>query len=185
MRNRLVVALGAAGVTAAVALGASGCGSTMQAQLAAAPASGVAGRVGPIAIRNLFVLGNGPDGTLAAGASAPVYFNLVDSPALTETDNSAGNVEGRPGGDTLEAVTSPQAASSRLIGGPIQVPDGTNVKVGPDARVVLDKLARPLSPADMIEVTLRFKTAGWRTFRVPVLPQNTFWESYSPAPAAG
>ncbi|MBO2449830.1 hypothetical protein J4573_22200 [Actinomadura barringtoniae] len=180
-----MTALGAAGVTAAVALGTGGCGAEIPAQLAAAPASGVAGRVGPIAIRNLFVLGSGPDGVLAAGASAPVYLNMVDSPARTETDNSVGDVERRTGGDTLVAVASPQATSGRLIGGPIQVPDGVNVKVGPDAKIVLDGLRRPLSPADMVEVTLRFTTAGWRTFRVPVLPQNTFWESYSPAPAAG
>ncbi|MEU5882894.1 hypothetical protein [Spirillospora sp. NPDC047279] len=180
MRRRGAVA--AAAMTAAVVSG--GCGAQIPVQLTKAPPAGAAGNVGGIAVRNLFVLGSGPGGTLAAGAAAPVYFALAGRATVQQTANAQGQVQPQPGGDVLQNVTSPDAASSRLVAGPVSIRDGQNVRIGPEATVLLEGLARPLSPADNVKITLSFKESGSRTFDVPVLPPNGFWSSYSPAPAS-
>lgn len=176
---------GAISAVLAAAAATAGCGANIPTELAKAPAAGAAGQIAHIEIRNLFVLGAEPGKTLPAGGAAPVYFSMVSRPLTAETENASGGMERPPGIDTLESVTSPAARSSRMIGAAPQAPAGQYVQVGPAAKVVLEGLAGPLMSGGHVRVTLRFRVAGSGTFDVPVLPKDTYWKTYAPAPPGG
>ena len=171
----------AAAVSAALAAVTllSGCGeddSDKGSPSVVSPAAGVEGQVGNVDIRDLFVLGGDGGKELPAGGSAPVYLTVVNYPAGGEPDTPTGEA------DVLESVTSPDAGSSEIIGGPIPLPPGQDVRIGPDARIVLRQLTKPLVSDDYVSLTLKFQKAGSVTLDAPVIVRQGYMQSYSPAP---
>lgn len=181
MRYRTVVRFAVIGVLLAAAL--AGCGDDDPTETSKEPAQGVSGHVGKIQVRNLFVLGGRPGAEIPVGGSAPVYFTLVNSPVTVESAGASGAPESPVGADMLVSVSSPSAASSRILRGPVQAPVGENVVVGPQARVILAHVAKPLASGDNVKVTLTFRHAGSGTFTVPIQPRQDYLASYSPAPS--
>lgn len=113
--SRRMVALAVAGAVA-IAPVISGCGAGRQAQ-SAAPTQLTEGvnvsvpidDTSPqILLRNMFVLGAKPGESVSQGASLPLYGTLINQ------------VRGRQ--DRLVSVSSPQFASARFEGGPIDLP---------------------------------------------------------------
>ena len=128
-----------------------------------------------IAIRNVFVLGAGPDSALAAGKSAGLFLALVDS--------------GSP--DRLLSISAPGTAKSvRLPGGkPVPVSGESPVLLtGPRPEVVLSGLVRALPGGTFIRVIMNFENAGSVTLSVPVMSRAHHYSTFSapptPAPTA-
>ncbi len=160
----------------------SGCGDGEDDQdqpSVVSPEAGVSGEVGQVAIRDLFVLG-GDEQDLPAGGSAPVYLTLVNRPAGGEPDPTAGTAAAEA--DTLESVSSPAARSAEIIGGPVRLPPGQDVRIGPDARIVLRDLTQPLDSDAEVALTLKFQKAGPVTLSAPVIERQDSYTTYSPAP---
>jgi hypothetical protein len=120
------------------------------------PEGGVAARVGPITLSDIYL--EGPQG-LRAGATAPLRL------ALTNT------AERR---DVLLGVSSPVVAQAQLGDGTITVtrlpipPGQTNLEHV--TGVVFTNLRRSLQPGASIPVTFTFARAGTVTARVSVGP---------------
>ncbi|WP_141579027.1 copper chaperone PCu(A)C [Actinomadura sp. WMMA1423] len=146
------------------------------------PASGVAGQIGRVVIRNLFVLGGEGGATIKQGGSAPVYLTMVSSPSSIESSGISGSSAPSTGSDTLTSVSSPQASSTELIGGPIRLPAGQDVQIGPAPRIVLRGLKNDLSPAQFVLINMRFERSGSGSLNVPVQARQGDLQSYSPAP---
>ena len=159
----------------------AGCGSTST-PTDVSPAAGVAGQIGQVAIRNLFVLGGQGGAVIKQGGSAPVYLTMVNSPSAIESFGISGSAAVRTEDDTLVSVSSPQASSSQIIGGPIRLPAGQDVQVGPSAKIVLRGLKKPLSSGQFILLTLRFQRSGTGSLNAPVQARQGDLQSYSPAP---
>ncbi|GAA4236464.1 hypothetical protein GCM10022254_46160 [Actinomadura meridiana] len=147
------------------------------------PAEGVSGHVGKVQVRNLFVLGGRDGAQIPVGGSAPVYFTLVNSPETVESAGASGKAGNAAGADMLVGVSSPSAASSTILQGPVKAPVGQDVVIGPQARVVLSHVAKPLVSGENVTVTLTFKHAGSGTFTVPIQAQQEYLATYSPAPS--
>ena len=132
------------------------------------PTEGVGNQIGGISIRNTFVLGAPGSGKLPAGQPASLFFAMVNN--------------GRP--DRLLGIQAPGTASSvTLRGGSIEL--GTEQAVlltGPTPRAVLNDLSRPLTDGSNVNITLIFAKAGRLRFRVPVIPANQGYATFSPAP---
>jgi copper(I)-binding protein len=124
-----------------------------------------------IKITNAFVLG-GPTGSeVPSGSSASMFVSLYNG-----GDNS----------DTLLSATAPGAAGNvSLSGGTVPLPaDSAPVNLtGPEPKVVLEDLTKPLSGGTSVPVTFTFQHAGQVTLQVPVEPQSYYWATYS-APAS-
>ncbi|MGI5417733.1 copper chaperone PCu(A)C [Actinomadura luteofluorescens] len=146
------------------------------------PAAGVAGQVGQVGIRNLFVLGGEGGQTIGQGGSAPVYLTMVNSPSDTESRNASGSAAPRTGTDTLTSVSTPQAASVEIVGGSLQLPAGQDVQVGPAPKIILRGLKQPLQSGQFVPLTLRFQHAGSGSLNAPVQARQGELQSYSPAP---
>ncbi|WP_433466221.1 hypothetical protein [Spirillospora sp. CA-128828] len=146
------------------------------------PASGIAGQIGQISIRDLFVLGGEGGATIQKGGSAPVYMTLVNSPGEVETLGPSDAPDPNAGTDALTSVSSPQATSVKIIGGPVSLPAGQNVRIGPAAKIVLRGLKQPLNSGDFVAVTLRFKRSGSGSLNAPIQAREGDLQSYSPAP---
>ncbi|MES9536358.1 MULTISPECIES: copper chaperone PCu(A)C [unclassified Actinomadura] len=146
------------------------------------PASGVAGQVGQVAIRNLFVLGGEGGAVIKQGGSAPVYLTMVNSPSSIESFGVSGSQAPRTEDDTLTSVSSPQAASTEIIGGPVRLPAGQDVQIGPSAKIVMRGLKKPLSTGQFILLTLHFQRSGSGSLNAPVQARQGDLQSYSPAP---
>ncbi|WP_106399439.1 copper chaperone PCu(A)C [Actinocorallia populi] len=143
------------------------------------PEAGVSGEVGQVDIRDLFVLG-GDQQDIPAGGSAPVYLTLINRPAGGEPDPTAGTAAAED--DTLESVSSTAAGSAEIIGGPVRLPPGQDVRIGPDARIVLRDLAEDLDSDASVPLTLKFQKAGSVTLSAPVVERQGSYTTYSPAP---
>ncbi|MCD0449630.1 copper chaperone PCu(A)C [Actinocorallia sp. API 0066] len=171
-----------ASIAAATALGGlllAGCDTQGPEPGSVSPEAGVDGQVGKVDLRDVFVLGGDNGADVPAGGSAPVYLTLVNYPAGGETDGTSGT-QGEA--DTLQSVTSPAAQSAEIIGGPIPLPPGEDVRIGPAARIVLKGLTAPLAEGTNVQLTFTFEKAGQGTMSVPVQSRQESLSTYSPAP---
>ncbi|GII97493.1 copper chaperone PCu(A)C [Sinosporangium siamense] len=101
---------------------------------------------GLLLLQNVSVLGPVPTQTLPAGASAPVYFMVI-------------NKSGAP--DTLVAMSAPGvAASVELSKAPVAVPAHSSVWVGGGVTATLKGLTSPLQVGQFVTVRTRFEKAG-------------------------
>ncbi len=93
---------------------------------------------------------------------------------------------GTSSADKVMSVTAPGTARSvQLAGGAITVPaQAAAYLTGPEPKVVLRGLTRPLPSGPTVTVILTFQNAGALTLAVPVEPRSTYYSSYSP-PAPG
>jgi copper(I)-binding protein len=129
-----------------------------------------------IKITNAFVLGAPTGSTVPSGSSASMFVSLYNS-----NDNS----------DTLLSATAPAAAGSiSLSGGTVALPaNSAPVNLtGPEPKVVLEDLTKPLRGGTTVPVTFNFQHAGQVTLQVPVEAQSYYWSTYSApasAPAGG
>jgi hypothetical protein len=132
------------------------------------PTPGAGTQFRDIAIRNVFVLGAPALGTLPPGASASLFFALVNT--------------GSP--DRLISVQAPgTAAAVTIAGGTIRL--GTSQAVlltGPQPKAVLTGLTRTVTSGSTITLVLSFQRAGSITMHVPVLAMMNAYGTYSPAP---
>jgi len=53
---------------------------------------------------------------------------------------------------------------------------------GPEPKVILQDLTRPLIGGTSIVLVLNFQNAASLTLQVPVIPQATYYSTYSPPP---
>lgn len=158
-----------------------GCGSSPTGT-DVSPAAGVAGQIGQVGIRDLFVLGGEAGQTIPRGGAASVYLTMVNSPSDVESRNASGSAAPRTGADTLTSVSSPQAASVEIVGGSVPLPAGQDVQVGPAPKIILRGLKQPLQSGGFVPLTLRFQHAGSGTLSAPVQARQGDLQSYSPAP---
>ena len=139
-------------------------------------AAGLQADFNGIKITNAFVLGAPAGSTVPSGASASMFVSLYNS-----NDNS----------DTLLSATAPATAGNiSLSGGTVALPaNSAPVNLtGPEPKVVLEDLTKPLRGGTTIPVTFNFQHAGQVTLQVPVEAQSYYWSTYSApasAPAAG
>jgi copper(I)-binding protein len=134
-------------------------------------ASGAYATAGDISISNAFVLGPKSGSTLPAGSSASFFVGLYN---------------GGQGDDTLLSVSAPTAAKSATIeGGSVSLPGDSSANLtGPEPKVVLSGLTRPLAGGQSVPVILDFQRAGAVTLDVPVMPQSYEYASLSPPASA-
>ena len=129
-----------------------------------------------IKITNAFVLGAPTGSTVPSGSSASMFVSLYNS-----RDNS----------DALLSATAPATAGNiSLSGGTVALPaNSAPVNLtGPEPKVVLEDLTKPLRGGTTIPVTFNFQHAGQVTLQVPVEAQSYYWSTYSApasAPAGG
>jgi copper(I)-binding protein len=124
-----------------------------------------------IRITNAFVLGAPSGSTVPSGSSASLFVSLYN---------------GGNGSDTLLSAAAPgSAASVSLSGGTVPLPvNSAPVSLtGPEPKVTLENLTKPLNGGTTIPVTFDFQHAGTVTLQVPVEPQSYYWSTYS-APAS-
>jgi copper(I)-binding protein len=139
-------------------------------------ASGAYADVNGISLSNVFVLGAPAAASLPAGSTASVFLSLY---------NSGTN------DDQLVSVTAPGYASSvQVTGGTVSLPSQSAVNLtGPEPKVVLNDLTKPLSGGQTIPLVLDFAHAGTVSLQVPVEPDSFYYSTYStppvtPAPSA-
>jgi copper(I)-binding protein len=126
-----------------------------------------------ISITNAFVLGGPSGATLPTGSSASLFVSLYN---------------GGSSSDTLQSVSAPGwAGSISLSGGSVALPvNAAPVDLtGPQPKVVLENLTKPLTGGSYVPVTFDFAHAGSVQLQVPVEAQSYYWSTYSPpAPTA-
>jgi copper(I)-binding protein len=126
-----------------------------------------------IKITNAFVLGAPSGSTVPSGSSASLFVSLYNG------GNHA---------DTLQSMSAPgSAASISVSGAPVSLPvNSAPVNLtGPQPKVVLEKLTKPLSGGSYVPVVFDFARAGSVTLQVPVEAKSYFWSTYSaPPPSA-
>ncbi len=134
-------------------------------------ADGAYGSAGPVSIINSFVLGAPDSKPLPKGGSAGMFLGLYN------TGRSA---------DKLLSVSAPGvAASVKLVGGSVALPPQQPAYLtGPQPKVVLTKLSKPLSSGQTITVDLTFQNAGTVELPVPVEPRENYYTDYSPPASA-
>jgi len=139
-------------------------------------AAGLQADFNGIKITNAFVLGAPAGSTVPSGASASMFVSLYNS-----RDNS----------DALLSATAPATAGNiSLSGGTVALPaNSAPVNLtGPEPKVVLENLTKPLRGGTTVPVTFNFQHAGQVTLQVPVEAQSYYWSTYSApasAPAGG
>ena len=121
-----------------------------------------------IAIRNVFVLGAPIGATVPAGQAAGLFLALFN--------------DGSP--DKLLSITAPgTAASVALPGGAVTLASQQAVLLtGPEPKVILQDLTRPLVGGSSVLLVLNFQNAASVTLQVPVLPKASYYSTYSPPP---
>jgi copper(I)-binding protein len=132
-------------------------------------AGGAYAEVNGISISNVFVLGSPAAAPLPAGSSASVFLSLFN--------NGTGD-------DQLVSVQAPGYASSvQVTGGTVSLPSESQVNLtGPEPKVVLNDLTKPLSGGQSIPIILDFAHAGTVSLQVPVEPQSFYDSTYSTPP---
>ena len=136
-----------------------------------AAASGAQAVFNGIRITNAFVLGAPVGSTVPSGSSAGLFVSLYN---------------GGDSSDTLLSATAPGSAGSiSLSGGNVPLPaNAAPVNLtGPDPKVVLENLAKPLRGGSTIPVQFDFQHAGAVTLQVPVEPQSFQWATFSAPPS--
>ncbi len=123
-----------------------------------------------IQITNAFVLGAPSGSTVPPGSSASMFVSLYNR---NNTD------------DTLLSASAPAAGNVSLSGGTVTIPaySAPVNLTGPEPKVVLENLTKPLTGGSFIPVTFDFQHAGTVTLKVPVEAQSFYWSTYS-APAS-
>jgi copper(I)-binding protein len=121
-----------------------------------------------IAIRNVFVLGAPIGATVPAGQSAGLFLALIN--------------DGSP--DKLLSITAPGTARSvALPGGAVTLASQQAVLLtGPQPKVILQDLTRPLIGGSSITLVMNFQNAASLTLQVPVVPMAQYYVTYSPPP---
>jgi len=121
-----------------------------------------------IAIRNVFVLGAPIGATVPAGQSAGVFLALIN--------------DGSP--DKLLSISAPGTAKSvALPGGTVSLASQQAVLLtGPEPKVILQDLTRPLVGGSSVLLVLNFQNAASVTLQVPVLPKAQYYSTYSSPP---
>lgn len=125
-----------------------------------------------IKITNAFVLGAPTGSTVPTGSSASLFVSLYNNGSSS---------------DTLQGVTAPGAASSvSLSGGSVALPANSSPVnlTGPEPKIVLKNLTKPLNGGSYVNVVFSFAHAGPVTLKVPVEAKAYYWSTYS-APATG
>ncbi|HEY6496822.1 MAG TPA: hypothetical protein VIZ43_26390 [Trebonia sp.] len=133
-----------------------------------AAASGAQTVFNGISITNAFVLGAPVGSTVPSGASASLFVSLY---------NGGGS------SDALQSVTAPGwAGTISLSGGSVTLPaNAAPVNLtGPEPKVVLENLTKPLVGGTTIPVTFDFAHAGSVQLQVPIEAQAYQWETFSP-----
>jgi copper(I)-binding protein len=125
-----------------------------------------------IRITNAFVLGAKVGSTVPSGGSASLFVSLYNGGDNTDT--------------LMSATAAGSAATISLSGGTVPVPaNAAPVNLtGPEPKVVLENLTRPLNGGSTIPVTFDFQHAGQVTLQVPVEAQAFQWQTFSPPAAA-
>jgi len=164
--RRLVLAAAAAALIPVVAGCEAGTNAPTLAFHYPTDAAGTA--VGPLSIRNVFVLGAPIGRKLAAGQSASVFLSLINT--------------GTP--DELVSISAPGTATSvELPGGRIPVVNGHPVYYsGPLPMIVLRGLTRPVGSGSTIRLVLTFQKAGPVVLDVPVMPHALQYATLAPPP---
>jgi copper(I)-binding protein len=125
-----------------------------------------------IAIRNVFVLGAPIGATVPAGQSAGVFLALINDGS---PDTLLKITASWPGGGPAGTVTLP--------GGAVGLARQQAVLLtGPEPKVILEDLTRPLVGGSSVVLKLIFQNAAAVTLQVPVLPQAQYYSTYSPPP---
>jgi copper(I)-binding protein len=121
-----------------------------------------------IAIRNVFVLGAPIGATVPTGQSAGLFLALIN--------------DGSP--DKLLSITAPGTARSvALPGGAVTLASQQAVLLtGPQPKVILQDLTRPLIGGSSITLVMNFQNAASLTLQVPVVPMAQYYVTYSPPP---
>ncbi|MBO0831821.1 MAG: hypothetical protein J2P29_07610 [Actinobacteria bacterium] len=127
-------------------------------------------KVGPLFVRNLFVLGAPLGQNLARGQSASVFLALINNgvPDRLVSISAFG---------TATTVTLPAGGIPVVAGHPVYYS-------GPLPRVVLQDLTRPLRGGSTVRLVLHFQQAGPVSLEVPVMPRAAQYATFAPPPAA-
>jgi hypothetical protein len=127
-----------------------------------------------IAIRNVFVLGAPIGATVPAGQSAGVFLALVNDGSPDKLLGITARWPG-PGGGPAGSVTLP--------GGAVSLASQQAVLLtGPQPKVILQDLTRPLVGGSSIVLVMTFQNAASLTLQVPVVPRAQYYATYSPPP---
>ena len=131
------------------------------------PTDGTYHAIGDISISNAFVLGAPIGAVLRPGQNAGLFLSIVNI---------------GQSGDTLQRISAPGVAQSvRLPGTQIMLASQHAVLLnGPQPRLVLENLLRPLRGGSIIRIRLTFAKAGQVTIKVPVIPLANFYTTLSP-----
>ena len=122
-----------------------------------------------IDIRDAFVLGAQLGGSLPAGKTAGLFLALINQGTK----------------DKLVSVTAPGTATSVTLphGGISLIGWRPVYLVGPEPKILLEHLLRPLAAGETVRITLNFLKAGSVRLSVPVLPRSDIYATFSPAPS--
>ncbi len=165
-----VLRLAAIAVAIAVPPALAGCAAGVNAQTNKpfATTDGASTVFHNIAIRDMFVLGPDAAAELRPGQSASLFLALVNN----------------GGPDRLTSVFAPDAASVTIRGGTVNLAPGqAALLTGPEPRIILEQLRKPLVGGAAIAVTLFFQNAGAITLTVPVVPRSGYYTTFSAPPS--
>jgi copper(I)-binding protein len=129
------------------------------------------GSADSLTVSDAFILGGANGQAVPAGGSASMFLSVYN---------------GGPTADKLVGVdTAGTAKSVQLAGGSIAVPAQNMADLeGPQPKVVLRNLSKPLTAGSTVEVLLSFQNSGSVELSVPVEARSTYYSSFSPpAPA--
>jgi copper(I)-binding protein len=122
-----------------------------------------------ISITDAFVLGAPSGSAVPAGSSASLFLSIYNGSTNADT--------------LMSASAAGSAASVAVTGTSVALPVDSEINLmGPQPKVVLSKLTRPLVGGMSVPVTLDFQHAGSVTLQVPVEAQSYDFSTYS-APA--
>jgi copper(I)-binding protein len=130
-------------------------------------AGGAYGSADAVTVSDAFILGGRGRAPLAKGSSASMFLSVYN------------------GGDSADKLISVDAASVaksvQLAGGSIAVPGQSSADLsGPEPKVVLRNLSKPLTSGQTVTVLLTFSNAGSVELSVPVEDRTTYYSTFSP-----
>jgi copper(I)-binding protein len=130
-------------------------------------AGGAYGSADAVTVSDAFILGGRGRVPLAKGSSASMFLSVYN------------------GGDSADKLISVDAASVaksvQLAGGSIAVPGQSSADLsGPEPKVVLRNLSKPLTSGQTVTVLLTFSNAGSVELSVPVEDRTTYYSTFSP-----
>jgi copper(I)-binding protein len=133
------------------------------------PTDGTGKTVGGITISNAFVLGAPIGAVIPRGQNAGLFLGLANIGVK----------------DQLVSASAPGTATSVLLPGNQVVlkMQSAVLLTGPQPRIILENLLRPLAGGSVVTVQLVFAKAGTVTLRVPVMPRAQYYTTLSPAPS--